>query len=188
MKIKSIACIGDSITEGWGLADPKNECFPALLVQAFPDLRIDNYGVAGALLQSQFDMGYVHTSAFRKSLEYDYDLVMIFLGANDVWYWTSQPTIQEELIYLIEQYPHALKLLITPLKMQANSFAKRKLETIRQIMFESAQQDSIFVLDLYRYSSIDWLSLDGIHPTRFGQAEIVHIIRSYLEQTIFPAQ
>lgn len=187
MKLKSIACIGDSITEGWKLADPKNECFPALLAQALPHLQIDNYGSAGALLQSQFDMGYLHTSAFRKSIEHDHDLVMIFLGANDVWYWTSQATIQEELSVLMDQYPNALKLLITPIKMNCNSFADRKLKKIRQLLLEIGRREQIFVLDLYTYSSIDWLSSDGIHPTYFGHTKIAQIIRLYLEQNLFPA-
>jgi lysophospholipase L1-like esterase len=57
-KIK-ILCVGNSITEGWGLPDPATQCYPALL-QGLLGSRFEviNSGLSGRTLLKNGDVPY----------------------------------------------------------------------------------------------------------------------------------
>ncbi len=176
------AFIGDSITEGWGLADYLHERYTTWLQDRFPQYEFLNFGSSGATLQSQFDMGYQHTLAFSASQKADIDKVFLFLGANDVWYWTSEKTFKEEYEHLINQYKKSDVILITPLQMNVGSYAERKLAQIRKLILEIGAEHGFAVIDLYTLSKKDWLSFDGIHPTAAGQKHIADVIGNWINQ------
>ena len=137
-----LAFIGDSITEGWGLSDWEKERYTTLLAQAFPQYEILNFGSSGATLQSQFDMAYTNTLAFEKSIqEQPYDMLFVFLGTNDVWYWTSENTFRAEYEQLLARYTASRIFLIAPLKMNAGHYETHKLEQIRAIIKDIAQAE-----------------------------------------------
>ena len=60
---KLVACVGDSITYGSGIADRANDSYPAQLermLQEFdPQWKTRNYGVSGATLLRHGDKPYV---------------------------------------------------------------------------------------------------------------------------------
>ncbi len=180
----SIACVGDSITEGWGLASPDTESYPALLRAYFPEATIYNLGSSGATLQSQFDMAYTRTNAFLRSLASSFDVVLLFLGANDVWYWTSKKTFKEELLDLIGEYASSLVILITPIKMNVGVYEDHKLKEIREIVLEAGKEEGLPIIDLYSISQTSWLSFDGVHPSQEGQKEIVFQIAQALKKIL----
>lgn len=176
-----LAFIGDSITEGWGLNDWEKERYTTLLAQAFPQYEILNFGSSGATLQSQFDMAYTNTLAFEKSIqEQPYDMLFVFLGANDVWYWTSENTFRAEYEQLLARYTASRIFLIAPLKMNAGHYETHKLEQIRAIIKDIARQNGLAFIDLYEASRTDWLSFDSVHPNAYGQKEIARVIAQAL--------
>ncbi|MCX7819680.1 MAG: GDSL-type esterase/lipase family protein [Kiritimatiellae bacterium] len=80
-----IACVGDSITFGAGLASASLQSYPARLAELFPTGRVivGNFGAPGRTLLRGGDLPYVRDGAFRAAIEFAPDAVVILLGAND---------------------------------------------------------------------------------------------------------
>lgn len=78
-----IACVGDSITAGAGLASP-SESYPAKLQRLLgPEYQVSNFGVSGRTLLKNGDFPYRRESAYTRSLAFEPDIVVILLGTND---------------------------------------------------------------------------------------------------------
>src|SRR5210317_670996 len=79
-----IACIGNSITYGSGMPDPASMSYPAQLQYWMgKDYKVENFGVSGATLLKKGDKPYWDEPAYKKSLEFKPDIVIIKLGTND---------------------------------------------------------------------------------------------------------
>ena len=91
-KIK-VACIGDSITYGLGLADRETACYPAQLQQLldarYPGVyEVRNFGNSGRgiyldSMRGHEKRGYRWMSEHRAALEWRPDIVICNLGIND---------------------------------------------------------------------------------------------------------
>ncbi len=74
-----VACVGDSITEGVGTANPKEQSYPAQLKALLGDKwEVRNFGVGGRTMLRKAD-----PYDYRGALEFAPDVVIIALGTND---------------------------------------------------------------------------------------------------------
>ncbi len=84
---KVVACVGDSITYGSGIADRTNDSYPAqlqrILRQYDPTWEVLNFGVSGATLLHRGDKPYIRETAYAGALASHPDVVVIKLGTND---------------------------------------------------------------------------------------------------------
>jgi lysophospholipase L1-like esterase len=84
---KVVACVGDSITYGSGIADRANDSYPAqlqrILRQYDPAWEVLNFGVSGATLLHRGDKPYIRETAYAGALASHPDIVVIKLGTND---------------------------------------------------------------------------------------------------------
>lgn len=79
-----VACVGNSITAGLLLKDPKTESYPSRLQAMLGSgYEVGNFGHSGATLLSQGHKPYIQTEEFKKALAFDADIVIIHLGLND---------------------------------------------------------------------------------------------------------
>src|SRR6266487_548954 len=79
-----IACVGASITYGYGLANPRQDSYPAQLQTLLGNKYIvSNYGVSGATLLRKGDLSYWNTNAYQEVLSSQPDILLIDLGGND---------------------------------------------------------------------------------------------------------
>lgn len=79
-----VACIGDSITFGFGLRDRDSQSWPARLGRwAGTDYDVRNFGVSGSTLLHAADRPYVKTKQWTQALEFAPDIALIALGTND---------------------------------------------------------------------------------------------------------
>lgn len=79
-----IACIGDSITEGYGTRDPERDSYPAVLQRILgPDVEVRNFGISGFCVLDTADCPYRSTMQYQASLRYKPDIVIVMLGSND---------------------------------------------------------------------------------------------------------
>src|SRR5215212_6867855 len=79
-----VACVGDSITEGTGLASPATESYPARLQKLLgTNYNVRNFGVSGRTLLKQGDFPYWKEAAFTNSRNFGPNIVIIQLGTND---------------------------------------------------------------------------------------------------------
>ncbi|HEY8995264.1 MAG TPA: GDSL-type esterase/lipase family protein [Lacunisphaera sp.] len=79
-----VACIGDSITFGYGLANPGTQSYPAQLQALLGSgYVVGNFGVNGATVQKGTAKSYWRTSQYRNSKAFAPNVVVIMLGTND---------------------------------------------------------------------------------------------------------
>lgn len=113
-----VACIGDSITEGTGLANPATESYPARLQRLLGSgFVVRNYGVSGRTLLKKGDYPYWKESAYTQSRNWEPDVVLIKLGTNDSkpynWrYGTNYVAEFEELIASYRTLPSQPRVIL----------------------------------------------------------------------------
>ena len=118
-----VACIGNSITYGHDVVDREVNSYPARLQEFLgSDYEVRNFGVSATTLLTKGDYPYITTDAYRQSLEYNPDIVLIKLGTNDSKPWNvpNKDQFKDDYIRLIETY-QALPatpriILLTPVR------------------------------------------------------------------------
>ncbi len=79
-----VACVGNSITYGIGVANREINCYPAQLGRLLgEDYDVRNFGVPGATLLKQGHKPYVDQIEFKNALAFTPDIAVIHLGIND---------------------------------------------------------------------------------------------------------
>ena len=79
-----VACIGNSITEGYALADPSKDSYPAVLQQMLGNgYRVENFGLSGHTLLMKGNLPYMSAQRYKDALAFNPDIVTIKLGTND---------------------------------------------------------------------------------------------------------
>ncbi|HSV09542.1 MAG TPA: GDSL-type esterase/lipase family protein, partial [Hanamia sp.] len=82
-KIK-VACIGNSVTYGYGLKDPSTESYPVQLQKMLGDkYEVKNFGHSGATLLRKGHNPYFKTKEFSEAIQLRPDFAIIHLGLND---------------------------------------------------------------------------------------------------------
>ena len=116
-----VACVGDSITYGSCIEDRENYSYPAQLQNLLgQEYDVRNFGVSGTTLLHKGNYPYISTEEYRKSLEFNPDIVLIKLGTND-----SKPQNRVHLAEYKQQYELA---------------GKEEKEAILNQMFEAIKQ------------------------------------------------
>lgn len=188
---KVVACIGDSITYGYGVEDTRDtDSYPSILAKLLGDnYTVINYGVNNTTLQKSGNEPYIYTDDFLKSLENKPDIVLIMLGTNDSkginWNKNSSKNYKKDYIELIREYKKANKnasiYAIIPPKIFAEVTNNNQLSIndkiiqneIIKIIKEIAEEENIKIVDLYKkMEKSPELIPDKIHPNRDGNQVI----------------
>lgn len=79
-----VACVGDSVTYGYGIEGWKKNNYPAVLGRLLgKEYHVANFGISGSTVQDTGDQPYTATKAYKNSLEYEADILVFMLGSND---------------------------------------------------------------------------------------------------------
>src|SRR5690606_21738435 len=79
---RRVACIGDSVTKGYGIKD-STQTYPYQLQQLLGvDFKVGNFGHSGATLLRKGHNPYVQTQAYRDDLKFKPDVIAIAFGLN----------------------------------------------------------------------------------------------------------
>ncbi|MBQ8968204.1 MAG: sialate O-acetylesterase [Bacteroidaceae bacterium] len=84
-----VACVGNSVTYGYGLRNREHDAYPVKLQQMLDRLygeghfEVGNFGHSGSTLLYRGHRPYVKTPEFRQALDFKADWVVIHLGLND---------------------------------------------------------------------------------------------------------
>lgn len=103
-----VACIGNSITYGYGLEDRETEAYPVLLQTLLGKrYEVRNFGKSGATLLARGHRPYFDQEEYKQALAYRPDIAVIHLGVNDTdprnW-----PNYQDEFV---PDYRHLIDTL-----------------------------------------------------------------------------
>jgi lysophospholipase L1-like esterase len=79
-----VACVGDSITEGFGIGNPANDSYPAQLQKLLgPKWEVKNFGASGTTLARHGNKPYWDNPKYAAAKAFAPQVVVIMLGTND---------------------------------------------------------------------------------------------------------
>ncbi|MBP3409279.1 MAG: sialate O-acetylesterase [Bacteroidaceae bacterium] len=186
-KIK-VACVGNSVTYGYGHKNPAETSYPTQLQQLLgEEYEVRNFGHSGATLLNKGHRPYTKLPEYKAALEFAPDIVVIHLGLNDTdprnW-----PNYRDEFFGdytgIIDSFrkahpdgnPKIIVCRMTPIFHWHRRFKSGTRDWYWQIqekIEEIAQHENLELVDLsrYLYSRPD-LMPDALHPDAEGAAII----------------
>ena len=178
-----IACIGDSITEGWN----GNPSYVPILQQLLgSDYTVENDGRSGATVLKKGNVPYWNQNAFSKAMKSDADIITMMLGTNDTKSknWESYSgEFKSDYCALIDTIQAANKnakiFLVIPVPVCRDNYGIRKdvLEKEILIMKEIAKEKNLAIIDantplLFYCTFFE----DGVHPKLAAADKIAHVL------------
>lgn len=195
MMKKRVACIGDSLTWGFSLPDPRRQSYPALLQERLgAEYEVRNFGCNGASVRCDADLPYVETMVYGESRAWNPDIVLLMLGSNDAtpWGWDAVAFRDdyERLVTSYRELPSRPRLiLIAPIRMfrvmgmTFGGLSPEILEEgVRPIIREVAGECRLPCIDLVDLFTDARYCYDGVHPNVEGARLMAEAIyREFLQ-------
>ena len=206
LKGKKINFLGDSITEGVGASEYAH-CYVEQFAAATGAV-CRNYGISGTRIAKrrvpyeipEFDRYY---ASRVPEMDPDADVVVVFGGTNDYGHgdaplgemsdrtvWTYYGALHVLLTALIEKYPTAQIVVLTPLHREDEEKRTPILKPFVDATRQVAEYYSLPVLDLWANYGIqpripvmkNMYVPDGLHPNDAGHGILANKLRAFLEQ------
>ena len=190
-----VACIGNSITDGFGIDMATQQGYPARLQRLLGNgYHVKNFGVSGRTMLNKGDLPYQNELAWRDALAFRPDIVIIKLGTNDSKpeNWQYNKGFTDDLQLMVD----ALKanknnpriILCTPIpafKPTWNINDSVIVNGITPIINKVAKKNKLQVIDLHTlYAHYgDKMLNDAIHPDAKGALRMAEIIAKALKET-----
>ena len=189
-----VACVGNSITYGAGIANRDKNSYPAQLQYYLGEgYEVKNFGVSATTLLSKGDYPYITTNEYKESKSFNPDIVLIKLGTNDSkpQNWKFKDNFKENYNSLIESYrnlPSKPRIIIlTPVRCflapESNIKAELISKDIRQMVEDVAWENKLDIINLFNIFGDKWdeaLLPDKLHPSSIGAGIMAKKISSYL--------
>lgn len=177
-----VACIGDSVTYGYGIENREKNCYPEQLQQLLgPNYEVVNFGYSGATMLKNGHKPYWEKEVFKQSQEFLPDIVIIHLGLNDQGN-NNWPLHKGEFVtdYLemINVYknlfskPKVIICKMTPTFSGHHWFEEGMRENFKEIQAKIekiADSSKVKLIDLHEklYLYPEYFP-DNLHPTKEG--------------------
>ncbi|WP_324673546.1 GDSL-type esterase/lipase family protein [Hymenobacter sp. GOD-10R] len=177
-KIK-VACVGNSITEGYGVKDGRT--YPIQLQELLGDpYDVRNYGISGRTLLKKGDRPYWKEAKYQEVLQWEPNIVVIKLGTNDSkpQNWKYKADFKKDYVAFVKSFKklpsHPKVYLSKPMPAYRANFSISPeiiKSEILPLVEAIAKKTHTQVIDLYTpMLGHDDLAPDGIHPTSAGDA------------------
>lgn len=198
--------LGDSITEGHGVEDKEYHIYWQRLRDNCGLAEARGYGIGGTRIAVQhlkenekWDQDFLSRVEL---MDPDADLIVVFGGTNDFGHgdaplgvmsdrtpYTFYGACHRLMQKLINRYPEAQIMFMTPLHRQTEERGERRLKDFVAAIKDVAAYYAIPVLDLYATSGIQpqvatimqRYCPDGLHPNDAGQEKIYKRLKGFLE-------
>ena len=179
-----IACVGNSITEGYALAHPETESYPAVLQRMLGDgYEVGNFGLSAHTLMMKGNLPYMSKQRYKDALDFAPDVVTIMLGTNDTKpeNWAHKDDFQADLRTMVDAFQalpsHPKVYLCLPVPAEHKEWGiSDSVMTYGVIprIKEVARERHLPVIDLNTLLRPyhPWAYTDGVHPDRRGAAVI----------------
>lgn len=189
-----VACIGNSITDGFGIDMASQRGYPAQLQQLLGnDYHVKNFGVSGRTMLNKGDLPYQNELAWRDALAFRPDIVIIKLGTNDSkpenWQYNKgfKDDLQQMVDALQANKNNPRIFLCTPIpafKPTWNINDSVIVHGITPVINKVAKKNKLQVIDLHTLYANDGdkMIADGIHPDAKGARRMAEIIAELLKK------
>jgi acyl-CoA thioesterase I len=193
-----VACVGNSITEGWGL-DKDKEAYPVILQQKLgSNYVVRNYGLSNRTMLRNGDDPYSKEEAYGHVLAWEPNIVIIKLGTNDSkpenWNEHKGEFYRDYVDFVnsfkaLSSKPKIYICLPVPVFESKDEFdeewgiTENIVKTgVLPLVKKAAQHTKCEIINLYaafygkdnsnQTEDGQLMSLDGVHPTAKGAALI----------------
>lgn len=191
---KRVACIGNSITDGYGIDMSDVDGYPAQLQQQLGEgYYVRNFGVSARTMLNHGDHPYMKENAWAEAKLFNPDIVIIKLGTNDSkpvnWdnYSKEYSKDMQQMLNELKSLPAKPKIyLCNPLKAKSQRKAGNPQEIRDSIIVADiipaikkvAKKNKLEVIDLHPVidPSSDLMQRDGIHPNAKGAKKMADVI------------
>ena len=197
---RRVACAGDSITYGCNIPLVYFFSYPRKLGRLLgKGYCVRSFGVNDRDAQSTGDKPYICEKAYRDSISFAPETVVLMLGSNDVKQnnWVSDEHFVTEYKALIQTYtalPSVKKLIlmappaafapIAKVFYFTNDVPADKLFHLGELVKKIGAELDLPVIDLYPLteSRRDLLGPDGLHPSPKGARLIAEKVKKAIEE------
>ena len=185
-----VACVGNSITYGYGIENREQNSYPSVLQRLLgKGYKVENFGHSGATLLSKGHRPYIQQEEYKKALAFAGDIVVIHLGINDTdpRNWPNHRNdFVKDYLTLISSFKKAnSKARIVIARMSPLSHRHPRFESgtrdwhaeIQQAIALVAQQTNAQLIDfhepLYHFPQ---MLPDAVHPNAQGAAILAQVV------------
>lgn len=189
-----VACIGNSITDGFGIEMAPVKGYPAVLQKKLGDgYQVKNFGVSARTMMNKGDLPYMNELAWRDAKAFNPNIVIIKLGTNDSkthnWVHGADEYRQsmQAMIDTLKALPSKPKIyLCSPIPAFKDSWTINDSVIVNgemPIIKKLAKKNKCQFIDLHTsYTYGDMMLKDGIHPNAKGAAKMADIIFDAIEK------
>ena len=189
-----VACIGNSITDGYGIGMSPVNGYPAVLQKKLGEgYLVKNFGVSARTMMNKGDLPYMNELAWRDAKAFNPNIVIIKLGTNDSkthnWVHGADEYRQsmQAMIDTLKALPSKPKIyLCSPISAFKDSWTINDSVIVNgemPIIKKLARKNKCQFIDLHTsYTYGDMMLNDGIHPNAKGAAKMADIIFDAIEK------
>ena len=173
-KVLRIACVGDSITEGYGLAVQSKTSYPVMLDSILgPKYAVLNSGRSATTLQKKGDFPYWICKEFSNVFVYKPNIIIIKLGTNDTkpnnWHADKYEQDYQAMIDTFKTISSKLEIYVClPVPVFKTKWGindSTVVHGIIPIIEKLAKKNKLSVIDLHKGMSNEGVNFfDSIHP------------------------
>jgi len=200
-KIIKVACAGDSITYGVGVTNRATDSYPAQLSMLLGEgYEVENFGRSNAYMinnknvaftyASDRSVAYTSSAEYTESLEYEPDIVVIMLGANDAYVAASNQNTKQKFMSeaqaLYDSYaalaskPKVYFVLCTD-RYDSETRRSSLINVILPGITKVAEDNGCGLIDVFSVTNghankdSGWY-YDSVHPSSIGYAAIAETV------------
>lgn len=181
-----VACVGNSITYGYGLDSREQESYPAVLQSLLgTNYTVGNFGTNGCTMLRNGDKPYWTDPNFKAATDFDPDIVIIMLGTNDAkpFNWVYKDQFKTDYLALIEHFRNlgAKVYIAVPAPVYGNGNFSIDASILNNqvvpLIREVAEQSGTPFIDLHKALGVQPdLFPDTVHPNADGASLIARTV------------
>ncbi len=193
-----VACVGDSVTYGFGIGNRGKYNYPAQLQQLLGDSYcVNNYGYSGRTVSDSGDRPYRAEKLYRKLLSFQPQIIILMLGSNDSkpFNWDPEAVRKSYNALLddlsaLESAPQIWVVTPTPV-FPVNGTVKYHIDgdvihkELVPMTLGIATGRGLKILDMHTvFAGRKDLFSDGCHPNRDGAKLFAETVFASIQSTV----
>ena len=182
-----VSCIGNSITEGFGLQSPSTQSYPARLQSLLGSgYQVENEGVTAKTLLKNGDQPYWTQGKLSQVFSFKPNIITLILGTNDTkpQNWDTHYSefkrdylAMVDTLYTLSTKPRIFVVLPVPIWSNTMGIRDSAMQKIIIIIKQVALERGLPVIDCNTpFKQLQAYFSDGVHPNATGADSIAHIL------------
>ncbi len=182
-----VSCIGNSITEGFGLQSPSTQSYPVVLQSLLGSgYQVENEGVTAKTLLKNGDQPYWTQGKLPQVFTFKPNIVTLMLGTNDTkpQNWDTHYTefkrdylAMVDTLYTLSTKPRIFLVLPVPIWSNTMGIRDSAMQKIIIIIKQVALERGLPLIDCNTpFTQSQAYFPDGVHPNATGADSIAHVM------------